>query len=148
MNIQDFLSANDVTIDVNPANKEKLLLELASKAGARLRLPPDHILAELSKREELGSTGVGNGVAIPHARFPEIDKPFGMFFRLRRPIDFNALDGKPVDLVFLLLVPSSPKGEQLTALACIARKFRNASLTIALRDAHEGEEILGLLTSE
>jgi PTS system nitrogen regulatory IIA component len=74
MNIRDFLSPNDVAIDIAVSNRQKLLLELAGKAGARLRLPPDRILAELSKREELGSTGVGDGVAIPHARFPEIDK--------------------------------------------------------------------------
>jgi nitrogen PTS system EIIA component len=97
MNIQDFLSPNDVTIDVAPANKQKLLVELANKAGSQLRLPPDTILTELSKREELGSTGVGDGVAIPHARFSQIDKAFGMLLRLRQPIEFDALDGKPID---------------------------------------------------
>ena len=95
MNIRDFLSVKDVAIDVAVSDKQKLLLELASKAGARLRLEPEHILAELSKREQLGSTGVGDGVAIPHARFSEIEKMFGMFFRLRKSIDFDALDGKP-----------------------------------------------------
>jgi nitrogen PTS system EIIA component len=99
MNIQDFLSPSDVAINVPVANKPKLLFELASKAGARLRLPPDHILEELLKREKLGSTGMGDGVAIPHARFPEIAKTFGLLFRLRQPIDFDALDGKPIDLV-------------------------------------------------
>jgi nitrogen PTS system EIIA component len=111
MNIQDFLSPNEVTIDVAPANKQKLLIDLADKAGSRLRLPPDTILTQLSKREELGSTGVGNGVAIPHARFNQIDRPFGMLFRLRQPIEFEALDGKPIDIVFLLLLPESAKGE-------------------------------------
>src|SRR5215472_13552886 len=80
MNIRDFLSVKDVAIDVAVSDKQKLLLELASKAGARLRLEPEHILAELSKREQLGSTGVGDGVAIPHARFSEIEKTFGCFF--------------------------------------------------------------------
>jgi nitrogen PTS system EIIA component len=148
MNIRDFLSPNDVAIDIAVSDKQKLLFELASKAGARLRLPPDYILAELSKREELGSTGVGEGVAIPHARFPEIDKAFGMLFRLRQPIDFDALDGKPIDLVFLLLLPESTKGEQLTALACVARKFRSPILTTALRHARDGAEMVRLLTSE
>ena len=148
MNIRDFLSPNDVAIDVAVSNKQKLLLELASKAGARLQLSPDYILAELSKREELGSTGVGDGVAIPHARFPEIAKAFGMLFRLRQPIDFDALDGKPIDLVFLLLLPESAKGEQLTALACVARKLRSPAVTAALRHARDGAQILGLLASE
>src|SRR5262249_58087813 len=112
MNIQDFLSPNDVAIDVAAANKQKLLVELANKAGSRLPLPPNAILTELSKREELGSTGLG--------RFNQIDKPFGMLFQLRQPIDFDALDGKPIDVVFLLLLPESAKGEQLSALACVA----------------------------
>src|SRR5215470_5774497 len=148
MNIQDFLSLNDVAINVAVANKSKLLFELASKAAARLRLPPDHILEELAKREELGSTGVGDGVAIPHARFPEIDKPFGMLFRLRQPIDFDALDGKPIDVVFLLLLPESAKGEQLSALACVARKLRKPAVTAALRKATDAAETFRLLASE
>jgi nitrogen PTS system EIIA component len=145
MNISDFLSPNDVAIDIAVPSKQKLLCELASEAGARLRLSPDHILAELSKREELGSTGVGDGVAIPHARFVEIDRAFGMLFRLRQPIDFDALDEKPIDLVFLLLLPESTKGEQLSALACVARKLRSPPVTAALRHARDRTQILRLL---
>ena len=148
MNIRDFLSVKDVAIDVAVSDKQKLLLELASKAGARLRLPSEHILAELSKREELGSTGVGDGVAIPHARFSEIDRPFGMLFRLRQPIDFDALDGKPIDVVFLLLLPESAKGEQLSALACVARKFRSRAVTAALRNARDAAEIFRILAAD
>jgi nitrogen PTS system EIIA component len=148
MNIQDFLSPNDVTIDVALANKQKLLIDLADKAGSRLRLPPDTILTELSKREELGSTGVGDGVAIPHARFNQIDRPFGMLFRLRQPIEFGALDGKPIDIVFLLLLPESAKGEQLSALACVARKLRNPAVTAALRKAPNATETFRVLGSQ
>jgi nitrogen PTS system EIIA component len=148
MNIQDFLSPNDVTIDVVLANKQKLLIDLADKAGSRLRLPPDTILTELSKREELGSTGVGNGVAIPHARFNQIDRPFGMLLRLRQPIEFGALDGKPIDVVFLLLLPESAKGEQLSALACVARKLRNPVVTAALRKAPNAAETFRVLASQ
>jgi nitrogen PTS system EIIA component len=155
MNIRDFLSVKDVAFDVAVSDKQKLLLELASKAGARLRLEPEHIFAELSKREELGSTGVGDGVAIPHARFSEIEKTFGMFFRLRKPIDFDALDGKPIDLVFLLLLPEGKgdlpegsKGEQLSALACVARKLRKPSVTAALRKATDAAETFRILASE
>jgi PTS system nitrogen regulatory IIA component len=148
MHIQDFLSPNDVTIEVAALDKQKPLLQLARKAGSRLRLPPDNIFTELSKREELGSTGVGDGVAIPHARFNQIDKPFGMLLRLRQPIEFGALDGKPIDIVFLLLLPESAKGEQLSALACVARKFRSSAVTAALRNAREAAEIFRLLASE
>jgi PTS system nitrogen regulatory IIA component len=148
MNIRDFLSPNDVTIDVALANKQKLLVDLANKAGSRLRSPPDNIFTELSKREELGSTGVGDGVAIPHARFSQVDKPFGMLLRLRQPIEFDSLDGKPIDIVFLLLLPESVKGEQLSALACVARKLRKPAVTAALRKATDAAETFRLLASE
>jgi PTS system nitrogen regulatory IIA component len=148
MNIKDFLSPTDVTIDVAVPNKQKLLFELASKAGVRLRLPPDEIFAELSKREELGSTGLGDGIALPHARFRRVDKPFGLFLRLLQPIEFDALDGNPVDIVFLLLLPESAKGEQLSALACVARKLRNPVVTAALRNARDGAETFHVLASE
>ncbi len=148
MNIQDFLSADDVMIDVAAANKQKLLVEFANKAGRRLRLSPDAILTELSKREELGSTGLGDGVAIPHARFNQIDKPFGTLFRLQQSIEFDALDGKPVDVVFLLLLPENAKGEQLSALACVARKLRNRAVIAALRKAPDAAEAFRVLASQ
>jgi nitrogen PTS system EIIA component len=148
MNIQDFLSPNDVTIDVAPLSKQKLLLQLANKAGSRLPLPPGNIFTELSKREELGSTGVGGGVAIPHARFNQVDKPFGMLLRLRQPIEFGAPDGKPIDIVFLLLLPESAKGEQLSALACVARKLRKPAVIAGLRKAANAAEAFRLLASE
>ena len=109
---------------------------------------PEHIFAELFKREELGSTGVGGGVALPHARFHQISKPFGMFVRLRRPMDFDAVDAKPVDIVFLLLLPEGSDGEQLGALACIARKLRNPEITAALRGARDSAEMYRTLAAE
>jgi nitrogen PTS system EIIA component len=124
MKISDFLSSKDVMIDVAAADKQKLLQALARRAASILGVLAEHVLAELQKREELGSTGVGGGVALPHARFPQVRKPTGMLVRLRKPIDFDAVDGKPVDIVFLLLLPESPDGEQLGALASIARKLR------------------------
>jgi nitrogen PTS system EIIA component len=111
-------------------------------------VPPDHILSELLKREELGSTGMGGGVAIPHARFYKVEKPFGMLARLRKPIDFDAVDGSPVDTVFLLLLPDAPAGERLGALACIARKLRNPAIIAALRRARDGAEIYRLLAAD
>ena len=137
-----------MTIEVAALDKQKLLLQLARKAGSRLRLPPDNIFTELSKREELGSTGVGGGVAIPHARFNQIDKPFGMLLRLQQPIEFGALDGKPIDIVFLLLLPESAKGAQLSALAFVARKLRKPAVTAALRKATDAAETFRLLASE
>jgi nitrogen PTS system EIIA component len=149
MKISDFLSADNVTIDVAAADKKKLLAELARKAGAIVDVIADRVLAELVKREELGSTGMGGGVAIPHARFYQVTKPFGMLVRLRRPLDFDAVDGEPVDLVFLLLLPeAAAAGDQLGALASIARKLRNTKIAAALRQARDSAEAYRVLTTD
>lgn len=148
MEIADFLSPSDVMIDVAAANKQKLLAALARKAGSILDVLPAHVLAELQKREELGSTGVGGGVALPHARFHQVGKPTGMLVRLRKPIDFDAVDGEPVDLIFLLLLPEASDREQLGALASIARKLRRPEITTALREARDGAQMYRALASE
>jgi nitrogen PTS system EIIA component len=149
MKISDFLAATDVKADVAAADKKKLLLELARFAGAKLDIPGDRIAAELLKREELGSTGVGGGVAIPHARFAEAKAPFGMLVRLKKAMDYDAVDGKPVDIVFLLLLPEGAAGEQqLGALATIARKLRNPEITATLRRARDGAEMYRTLTAD
>ncbi len=142
MKIPDFLSVNNVMIDVAAADKKKLLSELSRKAGATLDVLPERLLSELVKREELGSTGMGGGVAMPHARFHQVVKPFGMLARLRKPLDFDAVDGEPVDIVFLLLLPEgAAAGDQLGALAAIARKLRNPAILAALRGARDGAEM-------
>jgi nitrogen PTS system EIIA component len=148
MKIADFLLPNDVMIDVAAANKQKLLSTLARKAGSILDVQPALVLAELQKREGLGSTGVGGGVALPHARFRQVGKPTGVLVRLRKPIDFEAVDGEPVDIVFLLLLPEAPDGEQLGALASIARKLRKPEITAALREARDGPQMHRTLASE
>jgi PTS system nitrogen regulatory IIA component len=148
MNIADFLSPNDVMIDVAAADKQKLLSALARKAGAIVDVRPERILAELEKREELGSTGVGGGVALPHARFDQVGKPVGVFVRLRKPIAFDAVDGQPVDIVFLLLLPQTPNGDTLGALASIARKLRKPEIAMALRGARNSAEIYRTLAAE
>jgi nitrogen PTS system EIIA component len=148
MKIADFLSPNDLMIDVAAANKQKLLSALARKAGSIFDVQPALVLAELQKREGLGSTGVGGGVALPHARFHQVGKPTGVLARLRKPIDFEAVDGEPVDIVFLLLLPEAPDGEQLGALASIARKLRKPEITAALREAHDGPQMYRTLASE
>lgn len=149
MKIPDFLSANNVMIDVAAGDKKKLLAELARKAGAAVDVLPDRLLAELVKREELGSTGMGGGVALPHARFHQVTKPFGMLARLRKPVEFNAVDGEPVDIVFLLLLPeTAAAGDQLGALASIARRLRNPKVAAALRDARDSATIYRTLTTD
>jgi nitrogen PTS system EIIA component len=148
MKILDFLSQANVIINVAASDKQQLLQELAQKAGSIVDVLPDRVFSELQKREKLGSTGMGGGVAIPHARFQEINKPFGMLVRLRKPIDFDAVDGKPVDTVFLLLLPEAADGEQLGALASIARKLRDPAITAALRRARDSAEMYQVLTTD
>jgi nitrogen PTS system EIIA component len=148
MKISDFLSEANVVAGVIAGDKQKLLEVLARKAGAIAHVPSERILAELLKREQLGSTGMGGGVAIPHARLREIEKPFGMLVRLKKPIDFDAVDGQPVDTVFLLLLPETAAGEQLGALACIARKLRDPATIGALRGAREDAEMYRSLAAE
>ena len=148
MKISDFLSAADVTTDVAAPDKQKLLEELARRAGLAVDVLPALVLSELLKREELGSTGMGGGAALPHARFHQVDKPFGILVRLRKPIDFDAVDGKPVDTVVLLLLPDAPDGDRLGALASIARKLRDPVIMAALRRARDGAEIYRALSAE
>lgn len=141
MKIADFLSPSSALINVAAGDKQKLLQVLARKAATIVDIVPEQILAELHKREELGSTGVGGGVALPHARFQQVGKPVGLLLRLRKPIDFDAVDGEPVDIVFLLLLPESGDSESLGALASIARKLRNPEVTKALREARDSGEM-------
>jgi len=147
MKVSDFLAPRDVMIGVAAPGKRKLLETLAQKAGAIVDVPPDRLLAELRKREELGSTGVGGGVALPHARYHQVSKPIGMLLRLRQPIEFDAVDGELVDIVFLLLLPETTDGGHLDALASVARVLRKPAITAALRAAPDAAQIYHTLTT-
>lgn len=135
MIIEDFLDPADVHVGLRSPDKGHLLHELSLFAGQALSLSTDTILAALVMREELGSTGMGDGVAIPHARLPEIKVPFGLMVTLRSPIDFHSVDDRPVDLVFLLLLPTGSTGGHLGALAAVSRKLREPDVAGALRRA-------------
>jgi PTS system nitrogen regulatory IIA component len=146
MNIKDFLSATDVTVDVRAADKDGLLKELASRAAAALRQPVEIVTGEIAKRDELGSTGIGRGVAIPHARLREVKKPFALLARLKSPIEFDAVDGQPVDLVFLLLLPASSQLDQLNCLAAVARRLRDEGVLRSMRSAASTTELYRAVT--
>jgi len=148
MHIKDFLSPSNVVTDLRASNKTSVLQELALRAAAILKMPADTISAELLKREQLGSTGMGDGIAIPHARVAGVMAPFGLLARLKEPIDFDAVDGQPVDLVFLLLGPASPQGEQLNVLACVARKLRDPATVAELRSAKDRQALYRRMTED
>jgi nitrogen PTS system EIIA component len=148
MQINEFLAPADVMIDLAASDKRKLLAELAARAAAKLGIRSDAVLAELLRREDLGSTGVGGGVAIPHARFHEIAKPYGMLTRLRRPMDFDAVDNGGVDIVFLLLLPEAGNRDRLGALAAITRKLRDPATAAALRAARDSAQLYDVLAAD
>jgi nitrogen PTS system EIIA component len=141
MKISDLLSPADVMIDVRTSNKRQLLQELAAKAATSLNLRVDQIAPHLLKREELGSTGVGAGVAIPHARLPNLQRPFGLLARLKQSIEFDAIDGRPVDIVLVLLLPANAENEALGALALVARMLRSSETLGRLRRARDASEL-------
>jgi nitrogen PTS system EIIA component len=137
MTIDEILAPEDVVAGLRAPSKKALLESLAARAADRLGLGVDEILASLARREELGSTGVGDGVALPHARLEGIERPFGLLARLRDPMDFDAVDDRPVDLVFLLLLPAGSEGRHLNALACVARWLRDPETAADLRGARD-----------
>jgi len=139
MEIKDFLAPAQAIIDVRASDKAALLHELARRAAAALDMSADVIVSALLKREELGSTGTGSGVAVPHARLAGIDKPFGLLARLVKLIDFESIDSRPVDIVFLLLLPEKAQGAQLNALACAARALRDPEAVRDIRGATDSD---------
>src|SRR5215475_4106189 len=146
MKIKEFLSPSDVLIDFRARDKLGLLREISSRAASALKLRADSVAHEIVKRDELGSTGIGRGVCIPHARLRAVNKPYGLLTRLRYPIDFDAVDGQPVDIVFLLLLPASSQLDQLNALAAVARKLRDPRLLRELRAATTAAQLFQVIT--
>lgn len=141
MKISDFLSPADVALDVRESDKARLLQQLSSQAAAKVGLSANEVCTQIIKREELGSTGVGNGVALPHARLRELTTPFGLFARLRHGIDFEAIDSQPVNMVFLLLLPDGTGASQLNALASVARALRDPETLQRIRSAADRDSL-------
>ncbi len=146
--ISNFLAPNDVLLDIRAPDKISLLHDLATRASPSAGLPSDVILTELLKREQLGSTGMGGGVAIPHARYIGLKKPYGLVARLKPAVDFEAIDSLPVDLVFLLLVPSAADGDHLNMLAAVSRRMRSREITQKLRSLQDPDIFYRLITAE
>lgn len=145
MKISDFLSPDDTLVNVRATTKRQLLQELARKAAGSLGLSADEVLVELLKREDLGSTGVGSGVAIPHTRLAAVSHPFGMLARMKQPIEFDAIDQQAVDIVFLLLLPSAAEKEQLVPLALVARRLKAADTLAKLRGAKAAADLYAVI---
>jgi len=145
MGITGLFSSADVILDLNADSKRNLLRILSAEAARRLGRPEQEVLGALQAREQLGSTALGKGVALPHARLSGDSPPVMLFARLRRPIDFEARDDEPVDLVFLMLWPeASPEGF-LPALSEVCRALRESRVLRRLRFAESPDDVVALL---
>lgn len=148
MPVLEFLSPDSVIPNLRARAKKQILLELAAQAARRLpALDEREIFETLLQRERLGSTGIGDGVAIPHGKLAGLDRLFGMVARLEKPTDFEALDGQGVDVVFLLLAPENAGADHLKALAQVARILREPGLLDRIRTARDGTALYALLTN-
>ncbi len=146
MDIADLLSPRGVIAQLRVSSKKAALQEIAKRAAAMTGLTERQIYDALLERERLGSTGIGRGIALPHAKLLELPRLFGVFARLERPIAFEAIDDQPVDLVFALLAPADAGAEHLRALARVSRLLRDAAICQKLRGTDNGDALLALLT--
>ena len=146
--LSDILTSEAIDAAIAAANKKALFQQLATAASRLTGLPAKQIAASLNQREKIGSTGFGGGAAIPHGKVEGLSEVFGYFARLAAPIDFHAVDGMPVDLVFLLLSPPNAGAEHLKALASVSRTFRDRQTLAKLRGARSKDALFALLVGE
>jgi nitrogen PTS system EIIA component len=146
MQIADLLSPEGVLPSLKVKDKKHLLVQLAEKASQLTGVSAQRIVETLVERERLGTTGVGQGIAIPHGRLTEINKIVGVFARLDFPIEYESVDNQPVDLVFMLLAPEGAGADHLKALARVSRLLRNQAACEKLRKAGPSEALYAILT--
>jgi len=147
MIISALLSPQKIFIDTEVTSKKKLLEMIANIVADRSNLSQTNIYNNLLSRERLGSTGLGKGFAVPHARVPDLDQVIGCFFRLKEPVNFESPDNQPVDLVFTIIIPEEATEEHLLILSSLARIFSQPEVCQAIRDAANKEEIEKIIQS-
>jgi PTS system nitrogen regulatory IIA component len=148
MLLTDLVAANAIIPALKVNSKKQAIQELATRAAQLTGQGERAIFDVLMQREKLGSTGVGNGIAIPHGKLPNLKKLFGLFARLDRPVEFETLDGLPVDLIFVLLAPETAGADHLKALARVARLLRDPDVAMKLRQSRDAEAIYAVLMLE
>lgn len=146
MSLDDLLSPDAIAPSLKAGGKKQALQDLAARAGKLAGLPERLVFDTLLQREHLGSTGLGQGVAVPHGRVAGLERMFGYFARLEKPIAFDAVDDEPVDLIFLLLGPESAGADHLKALARVARVFRSQGVAAKLRATADRDALYAVLT--
>ncbi|MDE1968045.1 MAG: PTS sugar transporter subunit IIA [Alphaproteobacteria bacterium] len=145
MRISDLLTLTSVTTRLKAANKKQALQDLAKRAASVIGVGERVLFETLMERERLGSTGIGNGVAVPHGRLPGLSAPRGFFARLEKAVDFEAVDNRPVDLIFLLVTPEGASGDHLKALALVSRLLRDRKICEKLRGTDRADALYALL---
>lgn len=146
MDITNLVCPESVVASLKATSKKQALQELAKTAAAITGLQERAIFDVLLERERLGTTGVGNGIAIPHGKLPELNQLYGVFARLDRSIDFDSIDDQPVDLIFLLLAPESAGADHLKALARVSRLLRDKGMCEKLRATSTSDGLYALLS--
>jgi PTS system nitrogen regulatory IIA component len=145
MHLSEFLDFDAIKPSLSGGNKRALLQQLAQIAAARLDVDAGEILSSIGERERLGSTGFGQGVGIPHGKIEGLSRIYGLFVRLSDPVDYKSIDGRKVDLVFLLLSPPDSGAEHLKALAAISRVTRHAPTLEKMRGARSRDALAAVL---
>ncbi|MGB8274793.1 MAG: PTS IIA-like nitrogen regulatory protein PtsN [Alphaproteobacteria bacterium] len=148
MEITDLITPKTVVANLKATSKKQALQELSKRMAELTGLPERDIFDVLLERERLGTTGVGMGIAIPHGKLPGLKRLYGMFAKLERPIDFEAIDEQPVDLIFLLLAPETAGADHLKALARISRLLRNKAICEKLRGTDNSDALYALISDE
>jgi PTS system nitrogen regulatory IIA component len=147
MTVTALLSPYRVFIDPNICSKKKLLEFIANTVTEQCGLAQSKLFNSLLDRERLGSTGLGHGFAVPHARLPDLRETIGCFVKLAKPINFNAPDNKPVDLIFCIIIPEHATDEHLQILASLAKIFSQSSVREAMRTAHSVNDVIRIIDS-
>jgi PTS system nitrogen regulatory IIA component len=146
MNIGELLDRSAISVRVSAGNKKKVLAVIAEIAARNFGLDAGDVLDALSEREAAGSTGVGYGVAVPHARLEGLERMRGVFVRVEQPVEFGSVDDQPVDLLFALFAPKNAGAEHLRALARVSRIMRQTELREQLRKARSADAVHVMLT--
>jgi PTS system nitrogen regulatory IIA component len=146
MTLDAIIDKQSVLANLKSQNKKQLLIDLSQAMATRVAIDHRVIFETLMKREKLGSTGIGQGIAIPHGKVATLSRVYGLFARLPQPIDFDSVDGQPVDLVFVLLAPEHAGADHLKALARISRLLRDSAVVAKLRGTDDAEGLYAILT--
>ncbi len=146
MDINELMTSGEVVANLRATSKKQALQELAKRMADVIGLHERAIFDVLMERERLGTTGVGKGIAIPHGKLPNLDRLYGLFARLEQPVDFQAIDERPVDLIFLLLAPESAGADHLKALAKVSRLLRDPATCEKLRGTDTADALYAILT--